>query len=186
MSTSTAGRDLAALTEAAWQRQDRRLRLMIPALYLGPLVGVLATLAIFEPDAELSPRLVLLLLCYLAIGPLLGVALVTVARRRGAAWVQPSPFSALDRGSRRQLLRAMRRGEPIRPEDHEIAAELAERIRGARWTPFLCSAPLLLQVVNLGHDGVFGLLALVAVVAGVGFAGWSFYVHQRIGSRTDL
>src|SRR4051794_29151078 len=103
MSTSTAGRDLAALTEMALQRQDRRLRILVPVLIFGPLV----VLAVFEPDMQLSTTGFLLLLGYLALGPLLGLALVATARRRGATWIQPSPFAGLDRPSRRQLLRAM-------------------------------------------------------------------------------
>lgn len=156
------------------------------ALTVLPVVGVFTVLAIRQPSLRLSPALVLLILAVALSGPLLGVGGVALVRRRGAAWAQPSPVFGLDRRTRRQLLRALRRGRPIPPEQREIAAHLAEQIRRARWTPLLCSAPLLLQSIYLGRDGLQGMFAKVAVPVGVLLAGWSCYIQYKIVHRPDL
>jgi hypothetical protein len=186
MTARTPERDVAALTEVGRQRQNRRLLIVTVALTVLPLVGVLVALAVREPAVQLSPLAVLLILALVFTGPLLGLALVAGARRRGAAWVQPSPLMALDWRTRRQLVRTIRRGNPIEPSDREVASHLVAQIRRARWTPLMCSAPLLLQAIYLGRGGFAGTLALIAVPVGVCLCGWSFYVHHKIASRTDL
>jgi hypothetical protein len=178
--------DISGLIEIARHRQNQRMVIVSAALTVLPVVGIFTVLAIRQPSLRLSPAVVLLILAVALSGPLLGAGGVALLRRRGAAWAQPSPVFGLDRRTRRQLLRALRRGRPIPPEQREIAAHLAEQIRRARWTPLLCSAPLLLQSIYLGRDGWQGMFAKVAVAVGVLLAGWTCYIQYKIVHRPDL
>jgi hypothetical protein len=174
------------MTALARQRQNRRLLGVAVGVPLLSLVTLLIVLAIQRPGLRLSPLTFLLVLAFVAAGPVLGVVLVQVARRRGATWVQPSPFLALERRNRRRLLRAMRRGEPIAPADLPVAAHLAAQIRRARWTPVMCAAPMFVQLLYIGRPGFLGEFAIATVAAGICLAGWLFYVHHKIASRTDI
>jgi hypothetical protein len=184
--TEAAGRDMTALIETARRRQNRRLVVVTASLVVLPLTGALVGLAVWRPEAQLSPVAVLLVLAVALLGPLLGAGLVTAARRRGATWVQPSPLMGLDRGHRRRILKALRRGEPIAAADREVAAHLVNQVRRNRWLPLMCTAPMLLQAMYLGSDDAMGTLARVVVPLGLVLCAWQFFVHHRIASRTDL
>jgi hypothetical protein len=186
MTATAPQRDLEAMTALARQRQNRRLLVVAVAVPMLSLVTALTMLAIQRPGLRLSPLTFLIILAFVAVGPVFGVVLVQVARRRGATWVQPSPFLALDWRNRRRLLRAMRRCEPIAPADLPVAAHLAAQIRRTRWTPVMCTAPMLVQAIYIGRPGFLGQFAIAAVAAGICLAGWLFYVHHKIASRTDI
>lgn len=108
-----------------------------------------------------------------AIGPaIIGLAVATIlwGRARGWLWTQPPLVAALDRGTRRRLLRAMRRGEPVAPEYQPMASHLVLQTRRMRWLPlgFLLHPLATLSRLDDRGDRPFRLTmaAFLLVIAG--------------------
>ncbi len=101
-----------------WRRYSRWLGFAAVLVLAMGVCGVLATWLVTGH----RPTAVTVLLVFLPLVLLvcaLGVRWVWA--RRGARWAQPSPLLALEPQERRQLMRALRRNDPIPTEQHEPA-----------------------------------------------------------------
>lgn len=109
------------------------------------------------------------------LGPVVGVALglggVLWLRRRGQRSFQPSPLLALRGSERRRLLRTIRRGDSVPPEQHAVARAGAQHVVQQRWAGWVLVGLAVLYgfaVPALPGQGRWILLAGAVVLGGSG------------------
>jgi membrane protein YdbS with pleckstrin-like domain len=76
------------------------------------------------------PTVVIVLLIFIPIVLVVGALGVRwVLARRGVRWAQPSPMLVMEPQERRQLMRALRRNDPIPAEQHETAKSTLRQLQ---------------------------------------------------------
>ncbi|MHA6801007.1 hypothetical protein ACVGV2_16800 [Bounagaea algeriensis] len=150
----------------ARRRHTRHLVLVLVAVLAGAvggsvLAGWLLDGAVRAPGVSglLGP----------GVGVALGLGAVLWLRRRGRASFQPSPLLALRGSERRRLLRTIRRGESVPPEQHAVARAGAQHVVRQRWAGWVLVGLAVLYgaaAFALLGEGRWILLAGVVVLGG--------------------
>lgn len=170
------------LQQLARRRQNRRfawVALAAPLIWIVVLVWWASRYADRgEPAPWDDPRWPRLLLFAAVPLVLVGIEIAVLLwlRTRGVGWLQPSPAGGLERGDRRRLLRAVRKGEQLPGRDGELARDMAERLVRQRWVFLLAPVLLVLEaplIVMHGLDlaGVLVLMGVALLLLALPF-GW--------------
>lgn len=109
-----------------WRRYSRWLGF---AAVLVLAMGVFGILGAWLITGHRPSAVFVLLVFLLLVLPVCALGVRWVWARRGARWAQPSPLLAMEPAERRQLMRALRRNEPIPTDQHETAKRVLRQSR---------------------------------------------------------
>jgi hypothetical protein len=171
---------VAELRRVAEHRTNVRLVVVSAAMVVGTLLVVLLTLSLHRPPVRLSPGEVVLIVGISLVPAAMVGGLVAVGRARGWPWLQPVAFTGLSRPTRRQLLRAMRRGDPIPAEQVGVARDLVARLTKTRWLPGLFFSLPLLQMGNVYEGHTQRVLWTISTGLLWSSAWWQTYLRHRL------
>ncbi|TCK24621.1 hypothetical protein EV378_0396 [Pseudonocardia endophytica] len=165
---SDAAVDVAEVERAAAARERREL--LRPSALAGVVVllaafmsGAVLVLAQVDPEADLATKLVALggvVVVWLLVTAVAAAVLVwgfVRLRRRGWPMLARSPLWELDSAvARRDLVRAIRRGDPIPAGQERLALRTARHVAAARRRRWFTAVVVVLAVVLLGAGWLVG------------------------------
>jgi hypothetical protein len=131
--------------DAAARRERYWLGIVVAAVFVAAAVmlGVVAAVTSLPWGVALVGAGLLVVVCG-------GVWIVVIVlRRRGAPAFARSPLWELAWRERRQVARAIRRGQPVAAQHRNLAVREARRISATRWVAWMYAAISLLQAANL-------------------------------------
>ena len=179
--------DRAALLEKARRQQTIRVAVVGPVIFAASLVGVLLALRQQKPPGHLTTTGLVVLVVFCAVPALAMMGMLALARRGHFAWMQPTAFGGLTRKRRRQILRALRRGDRLADEDVVSAHELMTQLERSRWLPWMFVVLPIFQLGNAtSHDHVRRFFWGVAAGALWMSAWWQLYLRYRVRVYAEM
>ena len=106
--------------------------------------------------------------------------LVALIRRGRFAALQPTAFGGLSRRRRRHIMRALRRGDRLVPEDVPLAQDLVAALRKTRWLPWLFFVLPLGQLSTVTESRTQRTLWAITAAIWWLLAWWQFYLRHRV------
>lgn len=107
-------------------------------------------------------------------------AIIIVLRRRGVPGFARSPLWELDWRERRQVVRAIRRGQSVAAQHQDVAVRAARRFSETRWAVWIYAAASIVQAANLLlQTGLSRWIALVCAVLFAVNAGYWYWLCRR-------
>ena len=178
------------LVEAAAARRERRYIIAIAvvagvAVPAGVLVGVLTSGA--RPDRSWWWWTLLIGVPTLCAGLLLvgTFAAVRWRRRRGSGMFALSPLYELPTMRQRSaLVKAIRRGDPLPPEQHDLAVRVARDFTRRTWLLWLYPGIAVISALNaVIQDGWLQILNGTLTVLWLGITGYFAWLIRRMRAR---
>lgn len=166
-----------------WRRYSRWLG-FTAVLVLA--MGVFALLAAwFLPGHRPTPVVALLIFLLLVLPVCAALGVRWVWARRGARWAQPSPLLGMEPAERRQLMRALRRNDPIPTDQHETAKSVLRQNRLSSRINLVAMALVCagntLTATSTPSSGLRWSTSGLAIIAAVVFiaSAWSLGRYRR-------
>lgn len=155
-----------------WRRYSQWLGF---AAVLVLAMGGFGVLAAWLVTGHRPSAVFVLLVFLLLVLPVCALGVRWVWARRGARWAQPSPLLGMEPTERRQLVRALRRNDPIPPDQHETAKSALRQNRlGSRINLVamaLVCASSTLTATSTPSSGLRWFESGLAIIAAVFFIG---------------